>query len=124
MGLILRIIINAVAVAVTIYLVPGIQGPQVTNLNAVLQYLIIGIIFALVNAFLKPILALLSCPLMLLTLGLFIFVINGFLLWLTSVLAQWLGIPFTIDGLWPLILGTVLISVVSFILNVIVPERR
>ncbi|MFN8470673.1 MAG: phage holin family protein [Anaerolineae bacterium] len=124
MSLLLRIIINALAVAVTIYLVPGIQGPHLTNLNAVFQYLVIGIIFGLVNALLKPILTLLSCSLVMLTFGLFIFVINGFLLWLTSVLAQWLGIPFTIDGFVPLVVGTILISIVSFVLNVLVPERR
>lgn len=123
MGLIVRIIINALAVAITIYLVPGLHGPQATSLDGILQYLVIGVIFALVNALLKPILALLSCPLMLLTLGLFIFVINGFLLWLTSVLAQWLGIGFTIDSFWSLLVGTIIISVVSFVLNVIVPGR-
>ena len=124
MGLLLRIIANTIAVAIVIYLVPGIHGPQLGGLNSIIQYLIIGIIFGLVNAILKPILSLLTCPLMMLTLGLFIFVINGFLLWLTTILAQAFGIPFRIDGLWPLILGTILISIVSFILSLVIPDRR
>ncbi len=124
MNLILRIIINTIAVAVVIWLVPGIHGPQLNSLNAVLQYLIIGVIFGLVNAILKPILAFLSCSLMMLTFGLFIFVINAFLLWLTTFLAQQLGIPFTIDGFLPLLIGTILISIVSFVLDLIIPDAR
>ena len=124
MGLLMRIIVNTIAVAIVIWLVPGIHGPQFGGLDSIIQYLIIGIIFGLVNAILKPILSLLTCPLVMLTLGLFIFVINGFLLWLTSILAQSFGISFAIDGLGPLIIGTILISIVSFVLNLIIPDRR
>lgn len=75
-----RVMINAIAIAVTAVLLPGIIIPD----DSLGTLLIIGFVFSLVNAFLKPILTVLSCPLVLLTLGLFLLVINGVMLIITS----------------------------------------
>src|SRR5512145_2716215 len=79
----LRVIINAIGIAITAQLLPGIN---VTN-DDIGTLLIIGLVFGIVNALVKPVLILLTCPAVIITLGLFILVINGLMLQVTSMLA-------------------------------------
>ncbi|MDQ7034601.1 MAG: phage holin family protein [Anaerolineae bacterium] len=87
----LRVIINAIAIAVAATLIDGIN---VTN--DIFPLLMVGAILTVVNVLIKPILLLLSCPAVILTLGLFIFVVNGMLL---RVAAYFAGDAFSIEGL-------------------------
>jgi putative membrane protein len=109
-SIILRIIVNAIAIAITAALLPGIQVAD----NDVGTYIIIGIVFGLVNGIVKPIVTLLTCPLVLLTLGLFILVINGLMLLLTAAL-----IPdrLTIDGFGWAIIGGIIMGIVGVVLE-------
>jgi putative membrane protein len=112
--LLIRWIIVAIALIVTVYVVPGID---VTG-NGVIAVLGMAIILGFVNAILRPILALLSCGFILLTLGLFMLVINAFTLWLSSQIAvNWFGLGFVVHGFWPAFLGALVVSIVSFILS-------
>ncbi len=107
----IRVLINAVAIAVTALLIPNIH---IAN-NDVTTLLIIGLIFGLVNSLLKPLLILLTCPAVLLSLGLFIFVINGFMLMITDSLA---GDRLTIDGgIFTAILGGMVMAAVTIALE-------
>src|SRR5450830_104366 len=98
-SLFVRIIVNALALWVANWILPGLdiyttattgavansgvtQGPETVGI--ILAYLFIGLIFGLVNAFVKPLVSLLSLPLTVLTLGLFTIVINAAMLYLTS----------------------------------------
>ncbi len=128
-GLITRLIINAIALIVAVAFVPGIQGPSFQEASGLVQYLIVGLIFGLVNALIRPILSAMSCPLMLLTLGLFTFVINAAMLWLTSLISQNLGvtgqvadIPFRVNGFVPALIGSVVVSLVSIVLTTLVRD--
>ena len=127
MSILLRLIINAVALLVTAWIVPGIHlgaaGPHPTQRDWV-TLLIVALIFGLVNAVIRPIIILLSLPIEILTLGLFTFVINAFMLLLTSWIAQGMGLGFRIDGFIPALLAALLISVVSFILSRALAKRR
>ena len=120
MFFLLRLIINAVALLVTAWIIPGIHlgaaGPHPTR-NDWVTLLIVALIFGLVNAVIRPILILLSLPLEILTLGLFIFVINAFMLLLTSWIAQGMGLGFRVDRFLAALLGALIISVVSFVLS-------
>ena len=120
MFLLLRLIINAVALLITAWVIPGIHlgtaGPHPTTHDWV-TLLIVALIFGAVNAVLRPILVVLSLPLEIITLGLFIFVINAFMLLLTSWIAQGLGLGFRVDKFLPALLGALIISIVSFILS-------
>ena len=120
MFFLLRLIINAVALLVTAWLIPGIHlaaaGPH-PNANDWVTLFIVALIFGVVNAVVRPILILLSLPLEILTLGLFIFVINAFMLLLTSWIAQGLGFGFRVDRFLAALLGALIISIVSFILS-------
>jgi putative membrane protein len=106
--LIIRLLINAVALWVAAQLVSGISLSD--NLW---QVLVVALIFGLINALIKPILKVLSFPLIIVTLGLFTLVINALLLLLTD----WLSIGLTVDGFWPALLGAIIISVVSWFLS-------
>jgi putative membrane protein len=120
MSFLLRLIINAVALLITAYIIPGIHlgaaRPHPTT-NDWITLLIVALIFGLVNAAIRPILILLSLPLEIITLGLFIFVINAFMLLLTSWIAQALGLGFRVDRFLTALLGALIISIVSFVLN-------
>ena len=123
MFFLLRLIINAVALLVTAWIIPGIHlgaaGPHPTR-NDWVTLLIVALIFGLANAVIRPILILLSLPLEILTLGLFIFVINAFMLLLTSWIAQGMGLGFRVDRFLTALLGALIISVVSFVLSRVV----
>jgi putative membrane protein len=127
MSILLRLIINAVALLVTAWIVPGIHlgaaGPHPTERDWV-TLLIVALIFGLVNAVIRPLIILLSLPIEILTLGLFTFVINAFMLLLTSWIAQGMGLGFRIDGFIPALLAALLISVVSFVLSRALAKRR
>ena len=127
MFILLRLIINAVALLVTAWMVPGIYlgaaGPDPTRHDWV-TLLIVALIFGLVNAVIRPIVFFLSLPLTIITLGLFTFVINALMLLLTSAIAQGMGLGFRVDGFLPALLGSLLISVVSFVLSRILTKTR
>lgn len=107
---VLRLVINAIAIALVASLLPGI-----TVINNDLGTLaVLGLIFALVNALVKPVIMVLGCPFIILTLGLLIPVINGLMLMLTASLA---GDRLTVDGLGWAILGGLIMGVVSMVLE-------
>lgn len=120
MFVLLRLIINAVALLVTAWIVPGIHlgaaGPHPTKHDWV-TLLIVALIFGVVNVVIRPIIILLSLPLEIITLGLFTFVINAFMLLLTSWIAQGMGVGFRIDGFLPALVGSLIITIVSFVLS-------
>lgn len=113
--LILRLAINALALylAIGTDLIPGIQS-EATEWWA---FVLLGLLFGLVNALVGPILKLLTCPLIVLTLGLFSLVINAFLFWLTGQIGQIFDIGFTVEGILPALLGGLLVGVVNAILS-------
>jgi putative membrane protein len=115
---ILRWVINAIALYLAVYLVPGVnlEGGWVSILW-------LALIFGLINAFLRPLLKLLTCPLIILTLGLFTLLINTFLFWLTSQVGQAFGIGFTIDGFWPAFLGGLVVTAVSIVMSLILKDE-
>ena len=111
MKLVLRVVVNALALGAAAYLVPGIRAGSVTSV------LLIALVFGVLNALVRPFLRLVSCPLLVLTLGLFTLVLNAVMLMLTAWLGQRFGIDFRVDGFWPAFLGAIVVSVVSVVLS-------
>ncbi|MBP0624547.1 MULTISPECIES: phage holin family protein [Cupriavidus] len=99
-------IINAVSLFVLPYIIPSIHIKSFGS--AMLAALVLG----LVNTLIRPILVILTLPVTLLTLGLFIFVINALLFLFVGNLLS----GFTVDGFWAALLGSVLYSVISWLL--------
>ena len=122
-GLLIRLVATAAALFVAIALVPdiyleGTEGRSINDPAAVVRLLIVAAIFGLANAILKPILKFATCLINMATLGLFIFVINAFLLWLTSAIAGQFDLGFVVDGPIAALLGSLIVSVVSFVLSI------
>jgi putative membrane protein len=121
--LIVRLLASAVALAVAAALVDGITvGPGTTSERA-LTLLGVAIIFGLVNAIVRPILRLLTLPLVVLTLGLFLLVLNALMLLLTEWIAERFDLAFQVEGFWPALLGALIITVVSFLINIVLPDE-
>ena len=117
MNLLFRWIAAALAVAAASYFVPGIR---VTG--GLQTYFVVALILGIANAVARPIVKGLACGLIVLTLGLFLLVINAAMLWLTSLLAQHFGYGFYVDGFKPAIVGSVVISVVSWVLSLFLKD--
>ncbi len=117
--LIIRWFITVVALIVAAWLVPGIR---VEGTNAIIAFGIMAIILGLLNAFLRPVLQILAIPAIILTLGLFLLVINALMLMLSAWIARNLGIGFYVDGFWSAFWGSLIVSIVSFLLSVILPD--
>ena len=124
MGLLIRLVINAVALWITTLVVPGINVSGSTATRTVLTILAVAAIFGLVNAIVKPIIKVVGCVFYILTLGLISFVVNALLFLLVDWLSGKLDLPFTIDGFWPAFWGAIVMTVVSWVLSLIVPDGR
>ena len=118
MRFLIRFVVNAVALAVTAWILPGITFYG----DKALALLVVAVIFGLVNMIIKPIVQILTCPLTLLTLGLFTFVINALMLLLASWLSGLVGIGFSVDGFGTALIGSIIISLISFVLSHLLPD--
>ena len=123
MRLIIRLLVNAAALAVATFLLSGITLTAPTTQGRVVTLLVVALIFGVLNAVLRPLFTLVTLPLLLLTLGLFLLVINALLLMFTSWLAGVFGLGWHVDGFWTALWGSIVISIVSFILNAFLPDK-
>ena len=110
MSLLLRLVLQAVAVMATAYIVPGVR---VANMwSAIIAAIVIG----LVNALVRPILLLLTLPVNVLTLGLFTLVINALMFWLASSVVK----GFDVQSFGAAFLGAIVCWLVSWALNTLI----
>jgi putative membrane protein len=118
---ILRWVINAIALYLTVLILPG----RIDLESGLASIIWLALIFGLVNALFRPLIQLLTCPLIMLTLGLFTLVINTFLFWLTSVIGQSFGLALIIAEpvWWNAFLGGLVVSVVSVVLTLILKDE-
>ena len=115
MRFLLRLVLNAVAIIVAAYVVPGVRvaGPEAA--------LVAGVILGLINTFIRPLLSFLAFPITVITLGLFTLVINAVCFALTAELVDGLEL----DGATAAVLGALFVSVVSWLLSlVLVPKNK
>jgi len=85
--------------------------------------LIVAVVFGLVNAFIRPLAKIVTLPINILSLGLFTFVLNGLLLMLTAYITGFVsfGEGGFFSTLWTAILASIVISIVSTILEWVLP---
>ncbi len=122
MKLVVRWVITAVALVVAVWLIPGMR---IESKNAWIAVGLMAVSLGFVNAIIRPVLMFLSCGFIILTMGLFMIVVNGLVLWLSSWIAVNLfNVGFYIDGLWPAILGSLVVSIVSFLLSLLIPDNQ
>lgn len=139
-SIILRVFINAAALWVASWVLPGLeitssaaaeavaktgvtQGTD--TIGIVLAYLFIGAIFGVVNAFVRPLVSFLALPITILTLGLFTIIINAAMLYLTSWISSYTPVQFTIDSFfWTAVLAAIIITLVSLVAGGLTGARR
>jgi putative membrane protein len=122
-GIIIRLVISALALWISTLVIDGISvtGSAAEKAGTLL---VVAVIFGVVNAVLRPIIKVLGCWAYALTLGLIAVVVNGALLMLTSWIAEQLDLSFDVNEFWPTaILGALLIGVISWLLNLVVPDK-
>jgi len=112
MFFIFRVLIHMVAILIISYLLPGIA-----RVEGAWAALVAAFILGIVNAVIRPILIFFTLPITVLTLGLFLLVINGLMLLLVSSIVR----GFEVNGFWGAVLGSILISLVSWILSRVLP---
>ena len=118
MRLIVRLLINAVALAAAAWAVPGIHYEGYGSLA------LMALVFGIVNALIRPIVMVMSCPLLIVTLGLFTFIINAVMLMFAGFLARIFGVAFFVDKFSSAFLGAIIISLVSIILSLLLPNKK
>ncbi len=138
-GLVVRIVVNAVALWAAAVYVPNISFPAAEHfptgdVDQLIPLAVVALVFALVNSYLKPIVKTLALPLSLMTIGLVGFVINAAMLLITAFVADQLNIVFHLGGFPPsldidaivaAVLGAIVISLVSTALTLATtPIRR
>ena len=113
MYLLLRLLINAGALWAATQFVSGISFT-----GDLARFMVVALVFGLLNALVRPVLLLLSFPLLILTLGLFTFVLNAFILMLLGFMSDRLGLGFHVEGFAPAFVGALIVTVVSFVLSI------
>ena len=124
MRFLLRVLVSAAALGVATWAVSGIELLAGSGWTRVGTLLAVALIFGLINATLKPLIKVIGCAFYVLTLGLAALVVNGLLLWLTSVIAGDLTLPFHVTGFWPAFWGAIIVGLVSWLLHLIIGDDR
>ncbi len=126
---VVRVVVNALAIAAATALLDGVvvrpRGGTGSTGAVVVTFLVLGLLFGVVNAVVKPVVKLLTLPITLLTLGLFTLVVNAAMLELTAWISGRTGLTLTIDAFWPTaVLAALVVSVVSLVLSTVLPDGR
>ncbi len=107
MNLIVRFLLNGLAVFLTAYLLPGVE---VSGFGAAL---IVAFVLAVANVIVKPILILLTIPITVITLGLFLLVINALIILFVDFLVG----GFQVGGFWWALIFSLILSLFNSLFN-------
>ncbi|HEX9391610.1 MAG TPA: phage holin family protein [Usitatibacteraceae bacterium] len=107
MTLLLRLLLNGLALMLVAYLYSGVQ------VDGIFPALMAALLLGLVNAVIRPVLVILTLPVTLLTLGLFIFVINALLFWFVAEIIK----GFNVNGFMAALVGSLMYSVISLVIS-------
>ena len=114
MRLLVRWIVNAIALFVIATFVPGIRADNIQAL------FVAALVLGLLNAVVRPILWVLTLPITIVTLGLFVLVLNAIMFWLASAFVG----GFTVSGPIAALLGAFAFSVITFVTSWIGGEKK
>lgn len=115
MNLLIRWALVALALWITVALLPGLHLAT----PGVWPLLVAALVVGLVNAIVRPIMVVLTLPITVLTLGLFLLVVNALALLLAAAIS-----PLVIDGFWWAMLGAIVLSIVSTVIDRLFRDRR
>lgn len=118
----IRLVINAIALWLTTIIVMGVKvrpfAPGDT-LAWVLTYLLVALVFGIVNGVIGNLIRIVAFPLYILTLGLIALVVNALLLLLVSWITSLLGFGLYVSGFWWGVLGALVLALLSWLIGVL-----
>lgn len=120
MNFLIKILVSAVAVMITAYLLNGVTlannqfyAGNNQKLNQFVTALLVAIVLAFLNSIVKPVLTLLSLPITIFTLGFFLLAINAFIILFANKIVD----GFYVDGFWTALWFSIVLSVITWILE-------
>lgn len=122
MRLIVRLLINAVALWLTTIIVSGVKVVAFEpggTLETVLTFLLLALIFGVVNGIIGNLIRIVAFPLYVLTLGLIALIVNGLLLLLVAWISSLIGFGLTVDGFWWGVLGALVLGLISWLIGIL-----
>ncbi len=122
MDRVIQLLINAAALYVAVLVTP--LDFDFGQPDAWWKFLLVALIFGLVNTFLKPVLRILTLPITLMTLGLFLLVLNALLLLLVGAISTELNLGLQVPDFLAALLGAIVISIVGFVLSMVIGTGR
>lgn len=123
MRFLVRLLVNTVALWLTTLIVPGVTVvafPPQDTLAVVLTYLLVALIFGIVNGVIGNFIRIVAFPLYILTLGLLALLVNGLLLLLVSWISGLLGFGLVVDGFWWGVLGALVLALLSWLIGILI----
>ena len=124
-----RLVVNSCALALAVWSVPGLsmvpyaEGEPVVvggpSLELILSYLLIALIFGLINGIIGNAIRIVAFPIYILTLGLISLVVNAVLLLLVTVVSEWLGFGLFVQGFYWGIIGALVLSLAGWIIGML-----
>ncbi len=122
MKFVLRILINALALWLTTLIVVGVKVvafPPAGTLETVLTYLLVALVFGIVNGIVGNFIRIVAFPLYILTLGLIALVVNGLLLLLVAWISSLTGFGLVVESFWWGVLGALVLGLISWIIGIL-----
>lgn len=125
MRFLLKVIVSAFALWLTTFIVTGVRVVPYddTEIATVVTYLLIALIFGIVNATVGTFIRIVGFPLYVLTLGLISFIVNGLLLLIVDWISGLIGFGLEVDGFWWGVLGALVLGVISWLIGLVVRPR-
>ena len=123
MRFLVRLLVNAVALWLTTLIVPGVTVvafPPQDTLAVVLTYVLVALIFGIVNGVIGNFIRIVAFPLYILTLGLLALVVNGLLLLLVSWISGLIGFGLVVDGFGWGVIGAVVLALLSWLIGILI----
>lgn len=131
MRLIVRLLINAVALWLTTLIVSGVKVDPFApggTLETVLTFLLLALIFGVVNGVIGNLIRIVAFPLYVLTLGLIALIVNGLLLLLVAWISSLIGFGLTVESFWWGVLGALVLGLISWLIGILlrplIKDRR
>ncbi len=122
MTFLLRVLINALALWLTTLIVAGVSvrsyAPDDT-FATVLTYLLVALVFGIVNGIIGNFIRIVAFPLYILTLGLISLIVNGLLLLLVAWISSLAGFGLFVNGFWWGVLGALVLGIISWLIGIL-----
>ena len=122
MRLLIRLIINAVALWLTTLIVPAgiaIKAYAPGPVPFILTLLLVAVIFGIINGIVGTIIRVVAFPIYVLTLGLIALIVNGLLLLLVGWVSSLIGFGLTLGGFWWAVLAALVLAIISWLIGLI-----